>query len=308
MRLAAFLCLLALRAQGGSPEDCAPCHRKETARFADAGMTRALQPGGGNRRLQTRLGLYSYEVNGSDYTVSDGTGILKFPLAWTFGQGSTGQTWLYQRDNRWYESRASYYGTLGALDLTIGQQSITPHSLAEAAGRLIPVSEARQCFSCHSTGPLAGIQCERCHGASEAHLSDPAKLPRKLARLTTEEQSDFCGECHRTWAEISLKGPRGIQNVRFQPYRLAGSKCYDATDARIRCTACHDPHAPLETNEANYDARCLACHAQRSTNACPIAKKLCVSCHMPKLDLPGAHKSFTDHRIRIVKANESYPD
>jgi hypothetical protein len=29
---------------------------------------------------------------------------------------------------------------------------------------------------------------------------------------------------------------------------------------------------------------------------------------MPKTELPGAHKKFTDHEIRIVRANERYPD
>jgi hypothetical protein len=29
---------------------------------------------------------------------------------------------------------------------------------------------------------------------------------------------------------------------------------------------------------------------------------------MPRLDLPGAHRKFTDHWIRIAKANEPYPD
>jgi hypothetical protein len=28
---------------------------------------------------------------------------------------------------------------------------------------------------------------------------------------------------------------------------------------------------------------------------------------MPKIELPGAHYKFTDHRIRIVKPNERYP-
>jgi hypothetical protein len=29
---------------------------------------------------------------------------------------------------------------------------------------------------------------------------------------------------------------------------------------------------------------------------------------MPRLELPGAHKKFTDHKIRVVKPNEPYPD
>jgi hypothetical protein len=28
---------------------------------------------------------------------------------------------------------------------------------------------------------------------------------------------------------------------------------------------------------------------------------------MPKLELPGAHHKFSDHRIRILKPGESYP-
>jgi hypothetical protein len=28
---------------------------------------------------------------------------------------------------------------------------------------------------------------------------------------------------------------------------------------------------------------------------------------MPKIELPGAHYKFADHRIRIVKPNEPYP-
>jgi formate-dependent nitrite reductase cytochrome c552 subunit len=34
----------------------------------------------------------------------------------------------------------------------------------------------------------------------------------------------------------------------------------------------------------------------------------CVTCHMPKLELPGAHFAFTDHYIRIVQPNIPYPD
>jgi hypothetical protein len=29
---------------------------------------------------------------------------------------------------------------------------------------------------------------------------------------------------------------------------------------------------------------------------------------MPRLELPGANAKFTDHRIRVVKPNERYPD
>ena len=134
-------------------------------------------------------------------------------------------------------------------------------------------------------------------------------------RLNAEEMSDFCGQCHRTWADIADNGPRGSLNVRFQPYRLTLSKCYDAEDRRMRCTSCHDPHRALETSAPAYDAKCRACHSPNaapatgaSAHICKVATRECVNCHMPAVDLPGAHKKFTDHMIRIVKAGGSYPD
>lgn len=303
MRIAAALLMLCASAEAASPEACARCHRAETERFAAAGMTQAMRAGSGDLNLSGVIGNYKYAVSDSRYSVTDGVARLEFPITWSFGHGSTGQTWLYQREGVWHESRVSYFAGLKGLDVTIGQQSTTPHDLAEAAGRVVSSTEARQCFSCHATGVTPGIQCERCHRASEAHLRSPAQTPRKLGRLTTEEMSDFCGECHRTWSQISINGPRGVQNVRFQPYRLANSKCYDAADARIRCTACHNPHEPLQTSASAYDAKCLACHT-----SCKVAKQNCVTCHMPAVDLPGAHKTFTDHRIRVVKPGEAYPD
>lgn len=307
---------------------CAPCHPTQTTAFAKSGMTLALQRASQSPILQlplaAKLGRYSYQIANGIYTVSDGSQTLRIPLAWAFGQGTTGQTYLYQRESRWYESRVSYYAALKGLDITIGAQSITPRNLEEAAGRLTSLAETVQCFDCHATGVrrattadlsniTAGVQCERCHGSSESHLRSMAPMKR-LSAFSTEQLSDFCGECHRTWSQIASEGPRGIQNIRFQPYRLANSKCYDAEDRRIRCTACHDPHRPLETSTGAYDAKCLACHSRSAKNTaasahlCKVSENQCSTCHMPSLELPGAHKKFTDHRIRIAKANEPYPD
>jgi hypothetical protein len=129
-----------------------------------------------------------------------------------------------------------------------------------------------------------------------------------LTKHTTEEQSEFCGSCHRTWADIAANGPRGVGNVRFQPYRIANSKCYDAADRRVSCTACHDPHGPLQVNAKSYDSRCLNCHT-KDKKACANKQTAdCVSCHMPKYEIPGSHHLFTDHQIRIVRPNEKYPN
>jgi hypothetical protein len=311
--IAILLGLLPAVAAERSPGVCAPCHQRQTEAFATAGMTRALVKAGADPLLRRKMtgvvGQYAFEIAAGALAVSDGRETVRVPLTWAFGQGSAGQTFLFQRDGAWYESRVSYFATLGALDLTMGAQNITPHSLEEAAGRRVPDSEAKLCFGCHATNTSAalieGVQCERCHGSTEAHLRDVAPM-RKLGTLNAEQMSDFCGQCHRTWSQVATLGPRGIQNVRFQPYRLATSKCYDAEDRRIRCTACHDPHRAVETSARVYDSRCMACHA--NGRQCRVATHDCVTCHMPALELPGAHRKFTDHRIRIARAGEPYPD
>jgi hypothetical protein len=105
-----------------------------------------------------------------------------------------------------------------------------------------------------------------------------------------------------------MNGPHGTANVRFQPYRLANSKCYDADDKRISCLACHDPHREVDHVAADYDSKCQACHGggKPEAKACKVATNNCVACHMIKIELPGGHHKFTDHDIRIATAK--YPD
>jgi hypothetical protein len=316
-RIAGFLGCAALAA-AGAPTECAPCHR-EARGFGEAAMARAMVPAAqstilkANPKLAAKLGGYSYEIADATLTVTDGKETMRVPLDWAFGDGKVGQTYLYRRNGVWYESRVSYFPGIAGLDITIGQQNLIPHDLLTASGRLVASAEASRCFDCHATAArtprmTAGVQCERCHGGVDQHLRSGAAM-KKLSALTTEELSDSCGECHRTWSQIAANGPRGIENIRFQPYRLAGSKCYDAADNRIKCTACHDPHGRLEAAADAYDAECRACHSKAANGKlCRTAARGCVGCHMPKIELPGAHRKFTDHRIRVVREGDAYPD
>ena len=114
-------------------------------------------------------------------------------------------------------------------------------------------------------------------------------------------------------------------NIRFQPYRLAKSRCWSQPDRRITCTACHNPHDEIVRDMDFYDAKCLACHANKPAAdnketareqdlgaagklpACPVSSNHCASCHMPKYNVPQMHSSFTDHDIRIVRPGDPYP-
>jgi Cytochrome c3 len=311
---------------------CAPCHRQAKTQAA-SGMAKALERGEDcsilkeNRRLTFTDHQFTYKIerdgDRSLYSVSNGQDTVTVPIPWAFGLGAPGQTYVLQLDGKWYESRVSFYKVLDGLDFTLGARKNAPRTLIEAMGRELPRQEVAACFDCHSTNSvhggdvdfghlLPGVLCEACHGSAAKHVVSPGKesaMP-KLARLSTEEMFELCGRCHRTWATIAANGPRGVENVRFQPFRLTNSKCYDAADQRISCVACHDPHSSVEKPASFYQSKCVACHspnAKTQTKLCPVSKEDCVRCHMPKYEIPDTHHKFTDHEIRIVRAGSPYP-
>jgi hypothetical protein len=322
-------------------------------------MGQALQSPGHNPmlaahpKLTFQSGPYRYTVATKDgqstYSVTDGQGTITEPVRWAFGQRT--QTFVLERGGQFYETLVSYYDEIDALDITTGDQALQPHTLEEAVGRPLATSEITACFGCHSSnsiheGKLAlstletGITCQRCHSGASNHLqtlSDPkssaagvkAARPVRLGARPAEETAQFCGACHRTFETVVRNNWFGEMNVRFQPYRLASSKCYDGSDTRISCTACHNPHENVTTETKAYDSKCLACHANgnaphvatasfRPTNsslnsskpgkACPVAQGNCAGCHMPQVKLTGTHKTFFDHNIRIVRPGEPYPN
>ena len=137
-------------------------------------------------QLDFRQSPYSYKItsNGerSIYTVSDGKATLTTPVAWAFGLGAAGQTYVYHWNGAWYESRVSFYRAIGGLDLTMGAASLHPKTLEEAAGRRMSARDAADCFGCHATNAIhegklqmdrlaPGVLCERCHGPAEKHAS-----------------------------------------------------------------------------------------------------------------------------------------
>jgi hypothetical protein len=324
-------------------------------------MHHALENPGANPVLETHPNLtvlkdgYTYTVetkNGqSTYTVTDGKDTLTLPIRWMFGQHS--QTWVLEKDGHFFESMVSYFPRENGLATTPGDQHITPHSVYEAMGRRTPTWETLQCFNCHATnatdGPKLtldtlrpGVECERCHLGALQHMADAAKdnfatIPPRLKPMDAAQAANFCGQCHRTWDTVVRNHWKGEVDVRFQPYRLENSKCFTPNDRRISCLACHDPHQPLNHNQASYDAKCQACHAASSSatpaslatstirsgtaaakssisgfsapiKSCPVSKDKCTTCHMPKVELPGGHVAFTDHLIRVVHAGDAYPD
>jgi len=318
-------------------DTCATCHSKEAQAQPHTAMGVGIQLPADQVVLKQHSGL-SFQANGykyviehkggvNMYTVSDGTGSLTLPIRYAFGVFS--QTFVLEYNGHYYESLVSYYPSADGLAITMGSERLRPHTLVEAMGREAPDEEIVSCFGCHSSGGVnqgkltlpsmkPGLDCEHCHSGSNAHQESlaqgkPSLTPKKLGDMPAEDMSEFCGSCHRTWNTVVRMRTWGELNVRFQPYRLANSKCFLGNDKRISCTSCHNPHANLVRDDASYDRNCLACHARSSSVAatlksCPVSDRNCVSCHMPKVELPGSHSVFTDHQIRIVRAGDRYPN
>ena len=335
---------------------CSSCHQEKSRSYSHAGMANALSPVAQSKILQShprmtfRSGPYSYVIINDGrqclYRVTNGKETLSEPLLYAFGNAHDGQTYIFRRNGKLFESRLSYYTETNGLDWTVGDALQSPPSLEEAMGREISGDEARNCFSCHGTGAVAnarlqlgnlqpGATCEACHGPGEKHAMaklldtgavSPIFNPKTLDPETLSQE--FCGACHRGVDTVAMMPDLGgINNVRFQPYRLFSSRGHDPKDPHFACTACHDPHLDLSQQEASNDRNCKVCHdlnatkqttrARRNTNRsvgarlsakeCPVANDQCVSCHMPKVGLPGAHFEFTDHRIRIARPGDRYP-
>jgi hypothetical protein len=257
-------------------------------------------------------------------------------ILYCFGQGVAGQTYVFRHNGSLYESRVSYFQELQNLDITILHSRAVPKSLEDALGRPMSPEGAKGCFNCHATAAVSesrlqldsltpGVSCEACHGPGEKHVAAVRARNTKDLQIfnpgnlsANELSQEFCGSCHLSYDQaMLLPGQGGINNIRFQAYRIFNSPGHNGSDRRISCVGCHDPHEKLEHEASFYDAKCLACHLSvpqevktklRAASACPVSTKQCVTCHMPKVEVPEMHFKFTDHWIRIVRPGDTVPN
>jgi hypothetical protein len=318
-------------------ETCGRCHQDMVATQVSTPMARAVKPATADaftnmpHSMQFRTGTYDYSVSqtatGAEYSTTNGQQSASAALTWVFGDRQFGDTFLYQQNGVYFESRVSYYRALNGLDLTTGRTRFQPNRIDTALGRRMSPDEPPLCFGCHSTAAntdnqfhperlILGVTCEACHGPGAQHVAQmslehdarSSTLIFNPARLNPADTVDFCGACHRTSADVSGSFITGIFNLRFPAYRLEQSRCWGNGDARLSCTSCHDAHKPRVQDAAFYDKVCLSCHSPASGSAkdrthairtCKVSNHECVSCHMPKYTIPPMHTDFTDHKIAV---------
>ena len=300
----------------------------------------------GRTDLAFRNGKYLYQIKPNNAAthliVTDGERTITVDLVWAFGTGKLGQSYLFLQDGAYRESRVTYFSSLRNLHFTPTRALLSPRDLAEATSRPVDNSELLRCFSCHSLGAnvggqldtskaTMGVTCEACHGPGLKHVQamEASQLQQGIGdeegrqlifnpgSLSPGDSVDFCGSCHGTWWDVKLTHMVGIANVRAQAYRLLSSRCWGNGDARLTCIACHNPHEPLSKEASSYDSKCLACHVASPTAkpdkdhpgaGCPVATKGCITCHMPKIEIPDMHTAFADHLIRVVRPGAPIPN
>jgi len=334
----------ASRDEFSGSQACVPCHSSIAQTQFQTKMALTAEPATRSKFLQSGVafsqGSFTYQIERSGqldtYIVSNGSQSVSEPVPWAVGAGGNGQSYLFQNGGSWYEARISWYGALGRFDITPDHPTRQPESLDKALGRRISSEEAPKCFGCHFTAATVsdhfdpthatpGVACEQCHGPAAAHVAASrsglneagASLVNGLRGMSPVDSVDFCGACHRTWWDVNLAGLTGPATVRFPAYRLEKSRCWGKGDARITCVGCHNPHELLVRDARAYDSRCLGCHIASASakpmqdhpgKACPVASQDCVTCHMPKYEVPTMHTKFTDHNIRVVRADAPFPD
>lgn len=267
-------------------------------------------------------------------------------VTFAVGSGRRGRSYLIERDGFLVQSPISWYAQDGRWDLSPDglalnnhfERPIDPSCVFCHANQFEPAAGTINAYRPPTfRGPSIG--CERCHGPGELHVKsqglgadgiDPTIVnPAKLEPVLREA---VCAQCHlagrsrierlgRTardyrpglplgeFLAVFLEGKpaRGPSKSVGHVEQMHASRCFQASEGRLGCTSCHDPHRLPAAGErvAYYRDRCLACHASGTGCGVPEPTRRrrtrddsCIECHMPRSALTNvAHTAETEHRI-----------
>ena len=319
---------------------CVVCHRSEVEGYARSAMAHSLrrashEPDGEVDTASTKITIFS-SPTGYWQRLQRAGETRDYRVDYVIGSGNHASGYLVDLADHLFQSPVSYYTGRHAYDLAPEYEGESNPDFTR------PIKE--DCVFCHSGSALhisgtpneyrsppfsaEAITCERCHGPSEKHLSDPrAGTIINPANLEPAARNSICEECHLSGVIRVLNPgrkffdfrpgqrledifttycdalPPGVAAGKFKVIshveQLAKSTCARMSNGQLWCGTCHDPHnKPLEPVQF-YRSKCLACHTGNFSTAHPGKDSNCISCHMPKRDAKdGGHTAFTDHRIQ----------
>jgi len=328
-----FLLLLPL---GLAAHPCESCHPQEVASFSHSSMARSLRrpaqepEGTFTQALSgTRFTIRSGNKGTWQRMERDG-GSAEYQIAYVIGSGSHASGYLVQVGDHLFQSPICYYPSRRTYDMAPGYERASEPDFTRAvveecllchAGRPQHVPGTKNQYG-RPVFLEEGISCERCHGAPEEHLRRPA--PGSIvnpAKLAPAARDSICEQCHLTGITQRILNP-GREFDDFHPgqrledvftvytrtdarafkvishsEQLALSACARASQGKLWCGTCHDPHPKKVATTGSYNTRCEMCHRGKLEKLHP-ADANCISCHMPRRQAQdGGHTVFTDHRI-----------
>ncbi len=264
-------------------------------------------------------------------------------VAYTIGSGRQAFSYLIERDGFLFESPITWYAKDKRWGLSPGydarearfERPILSDCLFCHANRVEQVSDA---INRYRTPVFQGyaIGCERCHGPGELHVRrpelvdgedltivNPAKLepslrdavceqchligPKRVSRLGTKSEDFRPGlPFQRFWSTFVPASSDNENRFASHAEQMHSSRCFRASNGRLGCISCHDPHVqpPPAEKEAFFRNRCLECHDVRP---CSLAADVrikrkgsddCIGCHMPRSESSNnTHVATTNHRV-----------
>lgn len=301
-------------------------YQEETVRGADG----IIRPG-----LRRRIDFVMGSGNAArTYFTEENGRLFQLPLTW-YTQADDGA-------GRW-DFSPGYETTNGRFDRLVPDRCMAchnsfPEAVPHVEGKYASLPEGIGCERCHGPGALhvaARTEDPEPPSAVDSTIVNPA-------HLTFDLRLDVCQQCHlQTTVDVLREGETAFSYRPAQPLaahvaffvapepegtgvavvshadRMKRSACFlqSPSSRPLECTTCHDPHAGFRDRGPSYfNDTCLGCHA-----SAPLQERMptpalraqhapdanCFSCHMPRVEAGDApHASFTDHYIRVVRAEE----
>lgn len=273
----------------------------------------------------------------------------QYKLDYAIGAGANGLTFLVRRGNYLFQAPLSFYSKTGKWDLSPGYEGADigfTRQVPEActvchAGRVRAVANRNSQYLDPPFEQLS-IGCENCHGPGERHVETLGKSPASIvnpARLSPRLAEQICMECHQRgdtrilqpgktyndfrpgqWLLETLAifkipvqaGQHNQSDLLEHDDAMKASRCFRASNGRLSCFTCHDPHAQPRGVEtlAYFRKKCFTCHTDASCSL-PRSARLrsnppdnCIGCHMPKRNVAAiSHTALTNHRIPAIPGN-----
>ncbi|MDI5833234.1 DmsE family decaheme c-type cytochrome [Shewanella xiamenensis] len=151
----------------------------------------------------------------------------------------------------------------------------------------------------HSNSPMAGLQCESCHGPLGNHNKggkEPMITFGQDSKLSAPTQNTVCLGCHQNTAKAgwhnSLHNLEEIACASCHQVHVAKDPILDKQQVNQACTSCHTREKADMSKRSSHPLKwdqmtCIDCHAPHGSSNESALKKAtvndtCYSCHAEK--------------------------